>query len=281
MLHEKQGSNHRLIRNACVLLGALWTSSGAVGDTPCGGGELGECRVLIEINATDGDIGFHSLFDAEGWVWAQITDPSGKLLFKEQAKGALKDQTLTENFFESEEPLCKPDEAEPDAEVVTLVEFLERFPAGLYEFRNKLPRGGMLAGWTELTHALPAAPDDLEFDGSAITWQPGTDLGRCEPEGGSGAADVPVVAYQVVLEPDLDPEVTTDEALTARIFSVFVPPVVNEVTVPPEYLDSLPADTPVKVEVIAIEERPNGSFGNQVASEEDGFCVNPVEDCEE
>ena len=42
-------------------------------DEPCG--ELDECRVLIEINASDGDIGFHVLFDAEGWTQATISDP--------------------------------------------------------------------------------------------------------------------------------------------------------------------------------------------------------------
>ena len=42
---------------------------------PCGG--LDECRVLVEINATDGDIGFHWLADAEGLGATEIRDPSG------------------------------------------------------------------------------------------------------------------------------------------------------------------------------------------------------------
>lgn len=260
-----------------VLLPAL-----ASADVPCGGGEIDECRAYIEMNATDGDIGFHGLVDAEGWVWTQITDPDGHKLLKEQAKGSLKDQTLTETFFESEEPICSADLVEePGEEVVTLEEFFDRFPAGLYEFRTKLPEGGMLAGWTEVTHALPAAPDDIAFDGSTITWGPGEDLDECEPEEGSGAGEVGIAAYQVVLEPDFDAEEPADEPFAARIFSVFVPPEVNAVTVPLQFLDSFPDDTPVKVEIIAIEERPNGSLGNQVAAEEDGFCLNEVEGCEE
>lgn len=76
-----------------------------------------------------------------------------------------------------------------------------------------------------------------------------------------------IVGYEVVLEPE-------DDALGSFKFTVQVPRVVNSVTVPTEYLASLDANTPLKVEVGAIERRPNGSFGNTTFTEEDGFCNN-------
>lgn len=240
----------------------------ATADAPCG--ELDECRVIIEINATDGDIGFHVLFDAEGWNESRIAAPDGKKIFSEQAFAALRDQKLTENFFESTEPVCEEALREDeDDEVVTLPQFLERFPAGLYDFRIKLGGGEELAGATMLTHKIPAAPADVDFDGSEISWAYGSDLGECTtfPMNFALAGEGDIIAYEVVLEPE-------DETLEPFTFAVRVPSNVNSVTVPAEHLAALPANTPLKVEVGAIERRPNGSFGNQTFSEEDGFCNN-------
>lgn len=244
-----------------------WTGS-SFGDAPCN--ELDECRVLIEINASDGDIGFHVLFDAEGWQQAKIFGPDGKLLFLEQAHKALKDQTLTENFFESSEPVCEQGlTEEPGDEVVTLPEFLARFQTGFYEFHLRMDSGGVIAGATLLSHFIPAAPADVDFDGSTISWSYGDDLGECitQPDGFVLAGENDIAAYEVVLVPD-------DEALAPFKYSVRVPGGVNSVSVPSSYLAALPANAPLKVEVGAIERRPNGSFGNQTFSEENGFCNN-------
>ena len=160
-------------------------------------------------------------------------DPSSMRLFEEIAANSLQDQTLTENFFESAEPVCEPGlREEPDEEVVTLPQFLNRFPAGTYAFGLD---DGDRSGSTALTHRIPAAE-------SAI--------------GG----------YEVVLEPD-------DDTLGKFKLTVQVPPGVNEITVPESYLSSLDPDTPMKVEVGAIEKRADGSFGNQTFTEEDGFCA--------
>jgi len=265
-----------LFRTAGVALILGGGAAIATADEPCG--DLEECRVFIEINASDGDIGFHVLLDAEGWEQARIIDPDGRQIFHEQAHHALKDQKLTENFFESAEPLCESALVElgEDDEVVTLPEFLERFPTGLYEFRNKLEGGGELAGMTEFTHIIPAAPAEVEFDGKVISWTYGSDLGECTtfPEGFMLADEVDIVGYEVVLEPE-------DDALGGFKFTVQVPSDVvgtsYSVTVAAEYLALLAifgADTPLKVEVGAIERRPNGSFGNTTFTEEDGFCNN-------
>ena len=249
----------------------------AAADEPCLGDEIDECRVLIEINATDGDIGFHVLFDAEGWREARITNPDGNKLFEERANTHLRDQKLTENFFESEEPVCEDGLAEDeDDEVVTLPEFFERFPAGSYDFRIKLDGGEELAGSTMLTHNLPAAPEIIGFNTTTgvLQWQYGADLDACTtvPMGFAVAPVGDIAGYEIVVEPDDD-----DESLSKFTYSIRVPRdelmVVQSHTVSTSYLGSLPPGTDVKIEVGALEERADGSFGNQTFSEEEGFTT--------
>lgn len=250
---------------------------------PCD--DFGECKVLIEINATDGDIGFHFLMDGDDLNSARINDPDGRKVFEDQAKGPLREQKLTETFVESAEPLCWADpDADPDDEIVTLEEFLDRWPAGTYTFTGMGDEGEKSAGETELTYALPAAPTDVEFDGSVITWDGGDDLGNCAsaaeldvlvmdgvlPE---HPEDVDVAAWEIVFEPDVD-----DGDPTGSLkFTIRVPGniAVKAVTVPADYLMSLPDDTPVKIEIGAIGVDDNATF-----SEEDGLCINEVDGCD-
>ena len=245
-------------------------------DEPCengGGDPLGECRVLIEINASDGDIGFHVLFDGEGWTKAEIFDPSDSKIFDETvtdgADAKLAMQTLTENFFESTEPFCEQELDEEGEGFQTLTQFLLLFPQGPYDFRLD---SGAQTGTTNLTHVIPAAPADVDFDGKNITWEYGDDLGECTtwPVGFEPAEEDDIIGYEVVLEPD-------DDELAPFSFSIRVPADVNKIRVPKQYLDGLEADTPLKVEVGAIEDR-GGFFGNQTFSEEDGFCNNPSQE---
>jgi hypothetical protein len=270
------------IAAAVLVLGAAATAARAT--EPCG--DFGECKTLIEINATDGDIGFHFLMDGDDLISAWFNDPTGARVFRDFARGPLREQKLTETFAESAEPLCWDDpEADPDEEIVTLEEFLERWAAGTYRFRGQGEDGEKSKGETELSHALPAAPADLGFDGSVISWDAGDDLGNCASfaelndlvAGGVlpvHPEDVPVAAWEVVLEPDVEDGDPTGEL----VFSIRLPGDVapRAVTVPADYLASLPDDTPVKVEVGAIGLDDNATF-----SEEDGFCVNEVEGCEE
>lgn len=226
-----------------------------------------ETKVLIEINATDGDVGFHALLDADAWDLARLYDPNGNKLFEEHARNQLAEQGLTENFFESSEPLCQRDEQEPDTRVVTLAEFLDRFPAGEYTFNGGTIEEEMLLGGAQLTYNLPAAPEITSFDGYQVSWAPGTDLGACSDPALvrqgviADPAMVELVGWEVVVEP-ADDEVV--EPL--RIFSAQLPPGIQTVSVPPQFIDSYFADgvTEFKVEVLAIEES-----GNQTASEEE------------
>jgi hypothetical protein len=247
----------------------------AIADEPCGNGvgdPLGECKLYIEINASDGDIGIHALFDGEGWNNAQILDTGGTPIFNEDAfvGTRLGMQQLTENFFESTEPACEFDPEEPDEPYLTGTEFLARFPAGDYHF---ILDGDAQTGTTALTHNIPAAPADVDFNGHDITWEYGEDFGECEswPQGFEPATEEEIIGYEVVMEPD-------DDELAAFTFVARVGPEVNKIRVPKAYLDSLEPNTPLKVEVGAIERRPNGSFGNQTFSEEDGFCNNPSQE---
>jgi hypothetical protein len=261
-----------------LTLGTGATIAGAT--EPCG--DFGECKVLVEINSSDGDIGFHFLMDGDDLKSAALIDPNGTKVFTDQAKGPLKEQRLTETFAESAEPLCWPDpEADPDDEIVTLEEFLERWDAGTYTVKGN--GDGKSKGETELTHALPAAPRDLAFDGSVISWAAGEDLGRCGSTADLDAlvasgvlpvhpSDVPVAAWEIVLEPNVeDGDPTGNLTMTIRVAGGIA---TKAVTVPADYLASLPDDTPVKIEIGAIGVDDNATF-----TEVGGFCVNEVEGC--
>ena len=286
--------------------------------------DFGECRVLTEINSSDGDVGFHWLTDADDLNSTRIDAPNGAKVFKNRAFGPLREQKLTETFGESAEPLCNPNDVDPmdPEDVVTLTEYSELWDAGTYRIRGKGDEGEKLKGEAELTYYLPAAPQELDFDedDGVISWESGDDLGRCAPadpeeedtipvpspqdlvdEGVLAALpkDVPVIAWEVVLEP----EVPETHAAANIVFSTriagpgaAVPAgTMYSVTVPADYLGSLPDNTPVKIEVGAIGgdfEVDNGEVegragrpvddDNATFTEEGEFCVNEVDDgCEE
>jgi hypothetical protein len=265
----------RVAAGAVLVLGAGTTAANAA--EPCG--DFGECKALIEINASDGDIGFHFLMDGDDLNSGRIFDPLGAKLFEDEAKGRLREQGLTELFAESAEPLCWSDpEADPDEEIVTLEEFLARWVAGTYLFTGKSDGGEKSEGETELTHEIPAAPADVAFDGSVISWAAGNDLGKCASQAELNdlvAANVlpvhpesvPVAAWEIVLEPDVEDEDPTGDLVFSIRVSGGIEP--KQVTVPADYLASLPANTPVKIEVGAIGVNDNATF-----TEVDGFCVN-------
>jgi hypothetical protein len=272
----------RVAAGAVIVLGTGTTAARAA--EPCG--DFGECKALIEINATDGDIGFHFLMDGDDLNSARLFDPNGAKVFEDHAKGPLREQKLTETFAESAEPLCWHNpEADPDEEIVTLEEFLERWAAGTYVFKGMSDGGEKSKGETELTHEIPAAPAYVDFDGSRISWAEGNDVGKCasrmelndlvaagvlpvHPE------NVPVVAWEIVLEPDVeDGDPTGNLVFNIRVAGGITSKIV---TVPADYLASLPADTPVKIEVGAIGVNDNATF-----TEVGGFCVNEVAGCED
>ena len=235
--HARRGAYHPgmfvFLGAAALFLGAAVPPSWAV--------ELDEAFLRIEINATDGDVGFHGKFDGEAWKEMVIKSPSGREIYEVEAGGAVRRQGLTENFFETAEPTC---EEQP------LRAFLRRFPEGTYKFKGETTEGKNLKGEADLSHALPAAPNISGFDGSAfdpgdpvvIAWAPGTDLGNCHDQAlvDDGIipdpADVPVDGWEVVVEPDEDELETL--RLPLRVFSVQLAFGQQTATVSPEYLQS-------------------------------------------
>ncbi len=274
-------SNTFFAVGAAVVLGMCTTVATAT--EPCG--DFGECKVLIEINSTDGDIGFHFLVDGDDLNSTRLHDPNGTKVFEDYAKGPLREQKLTETFAESAEPLCfDPEDGE---DFVTLEEFLERWEAGTYVFSGNADGGEKLDGDTELTYEIPAAPTDLMFNDKkgVISWAAGDDLGNCASSAElttlvndgvlpSHPQGVAVAAWEVVFEPDVD----DGDPLGQLKFTIRVAGDIatKEVTVPQEYLDSLPDDTLVKIEVGAIGGEDNATF-----TEIFDICINEDEGCEE
>jgi len=259
------------------------TTTVATATEPCD--DFGECKVVIELNTTDGDVGFHFLVDGDNLVKIEGMNPKGKKFFKADAKKELREQFMTETFVESAEPVCRQSLAEEEGEVVvTLEEFLERWSPGTYTFKGKADEGEKLKGETELTFKLPAAPVILGFDGSIISWAAGVDLGKCateqeltddfvDPNGPlwEHPRDVEVDAWEVVFEPDVD----DGDALGQLKFTIRVAGTIatKAVTVPAEYLASLPFNTPAKIEVGAIGGEDNASFTEKV-----NVCANAMGD---
>lgn len=238
--------------------------------------EFDETKVIIEINATDGDVGFHAKYDAGAWWKVMMWNPHGKKLLKEIASGPLREQGMTENFFESAEPLCVADPEDPDEMVVTLAEFLSRFPAGNYDLVGSNNEGEYLLGSTELTYNIPAAPDAsaMEDEGEPvafeagediiIAWEPGTDLGgKCDdvylvmdgiiPD----PASVEVVAWEAAVEPECDIDFEPELKFTAQLSADQ-----TSVTVPGEFMSGYLAAGchEFKFEIGAIEESGNQTF---------------------
>jgi hypothetical protein len=197
-------------------------------------------NIRIEYNATDEDVGVQVLLDGEPWKRVRMFNPRERILLDIVSQGSLRQQGLTELFFES---------SEPSLAEVTLEQFLRRFPAGEYEFEGLTLEGVELEGEARLTHAIPAgaeivspvSPTDdppLVDPGNALfEWIPVTETIAGDP--------VEIVGYQLIVE---QPE-------PLRVLSLDLPATVTSVVVPPEFF--LLPDTLHKFEVLAIERSGN------------------------
>ncbi|NNC65343.1 MAG: hypothetical protein HKN84_11205 [Gammaproteobacteria bacterium] len=250
---------------------------------PCG--SFGECKVIVEINSTDGDIGFHWLADGDDLLRTTIRDPDWRAVYTNRARGPLREQTLTETFGESAEPFCRESlKEDEDDRVVTLEEFRELWRDGPYYFIGLDSEREFLFGTTELTYFLPAAPENLTVAGGIVSWAPGSTLGECASEAeltelvSEGVLPihpmhVPLESWEVVLEL---------EDGSNRKFSVQLPPAQTSVTLPAEFISSLPPNTPAKAEVgaiggdLSIGDNDNATFtelGDLCLNEQDDGCV--------
>ena len=271
---------------AAAVAGLLASPAQAV--SPCG--DFGECKVLVEINSSDGDIGFHFLADGDDLVRAALFNPRHRKIFSYTTRRELRDQYLTEVFAESAEPLCfdpatDDDPDNDDEDFVTLAEFIDRWDEGTYRFFGIGDDWELSYGAAELTFNFPAAPTDIEIeeeiDGDdlslEISWEAGDDLGECSdgmellatmPE------DVPVVTWEVVVEPEVEGPLSNNTYAVRIPNNVGDPDFELEVEVPDDYLETLPPNTPLKVEIGAIGIDDNATF----TEGEELYCANETGD---
>lgn len=260
-----------MMRFAWILIGLPLIAANAVAE---GHDPFDEFVPIVEINATDGDIGFHVLLDGDAWRVAKVYDSDWDRMLKVRATDDMEEQGGTELFIESAEPLCwdSPDREE-DEEIVTLEEFIERFEAGVYHARGRTLEGDLLRAEAELTHNLPAAPVvtevDVDMDGDEveveISWMGGTDLGNCAyPEGLiPDPATVEVERWEIVVEPDED---QIPDGMAFAKFMVQLPGTLEEdelsVEVSEEFIGAYVAAgvTEFKYEIGAREESGNQTF---------------------
>jgi len=201
---------------------------------------LANARIIIEINATDGDAGIQIFLDGKGWNLCQVSDPNGIIVLNIQASGSVGIQGITELSFES---------AEPSFEEQSLAELLALFPKGKYNFDCTTTEEQTLKGSATLTHKLPAGPLVIGPEGTGvdptdvvIEWEAVT---TAFPGGELGV----IAGYEVIVERLKD----------GRKFSITLPATATSVTVPPEFIQP---NTEYKFEVLAIEQS-----GNQTITE--------------
>ena len=128
-----------------------------------------EGRIFFELNDTDGDLGIHGKIDGGPWKKMEIEDPNERTLMKVTARSKLKDQGLTELFFESAEP-CFPIGPECDEdEFLDPDDFLARFPQGIYEIEGTTLDGDELENEVYVSHIIPAAPAMVTIKGATET----------------------------------------------------------------------------------------------------------------
>ncbi len=204
---------------------------------------IADARLKVELNATDGDVGIQVFLDADPWADMRIYDPYGELMFRSVTRGRFGLQGGTELFMES---------GEPEFSKLSLDEFLQRFPEGVYQFWGTGLEGEIFVGRAELTHNLPQGPrliSPLEGDAATdpnqtvLLWEP------VEPPNAS-----PIIGYQVIVA-------QTDTGLPALpkiTLDVMMPATATSFEVPAGFLQY---DTEYEWEVLAIE-----AGGNQTLS---------------
>ena len=108
-----------------------------------------QAELFVELNDTDGDLGFHAAIDGGTWTLLQVHDPSGRPLLGIESSGRLRSQGLTQLAFESQEPSF--DELDPAM-------FFRRFPEGIYEIEALAQGGGTFRNQVRFSHVLAAPP---------------------------------------------------------------------------------------------------------------------------
>lgn len=283
-LHDSGYLKKILLGVAGAPLMAAVVVTDAVATEPCD--DFGECKVLVEINSTDGDVGFHWLVDGDDLNSIRIDDVDGNKVYENKVYGALRDQKLTETFGESAEPVCREElKEDEDDVVVTVGDFEDRWASGPYAISGSSDAGEKSSGETHLTYYLPAAPESLTYTNGTVSWGTGSTLGECatEAELDQLVTDgvlpihpmlVPLAAWEVVVELEDGSNLKFTQRLPVGQLSV---------TLPAEFLGSIPVNTPAKAEVGAIGgDLAIGDDDNATFTELGGLCLNETgEGCPE
>jgi hypothetical protein len=213
---------------------------------PLGDGKrvpIATSKLLVEYNATDGDLGVHGAFDDDGWSKLCVYDPSGRLILKVGPQSQLKDLTMAGIFFESREP---------PLDEFTFKNLKNRFPEGRYKVRGRTFDGKRLVGHAKFTHDIPKEPnvtapaDDQEVDPNdlTVTWEDVSQTVDGDP--------VHITGYEVIVTKEQKNE--DPHGFSKPIYDVHLPPDRNSLSVPPEFLEP---DTKYELEVLALEKSGN------------------------
>jgi hypothetical protein len=192
-----------LIPMIALILGAavpeLWANdNGEEEEIP-----FDEAELFFELNDTDGDLGIHALIDGEPWKRLVIEDLKERKMLDVKVRGRLRRQGLTELFFESAEPTF--DELDPE-------DFFKRFPEGMYEIEGITLEGEELESEVELTHIMPAPPDNVTVNEQAIRF-PDKD-GECDEPLQTTSGNVRIewdrvtTSHPTIGEPKDSPDIT-------------------------------------------------------------------------
>ncbi|HEX4954226.1 MAG TPA: hypothetical protein VF017_12620 [Thermoanaerobaculia bacterium] len=196
--------------------------------------EFSIARIYIEYNQTANDLGYHVTLDGEDWKRLEIENPREVRVFLVQGYAAYRQLGMTELFFEG---------AEPNLDDFPLEDLLALFPEGFYEFDGLTVDNLELESVAYLSHAIPNGPGDVTATLGAnnslvISW----DAVTTTPDGFPDRP-ISIAGYQLIVKP----------------FQVTVPANVTSVTVPPEFVATLPSGVNL-FEVLAIDESGNQSI---------------------
>ncbi len=236
----------------------VWMAAGAADSRAELGPPLDITRIYWEYNASAEDLGVHVSLDGEDWKSLRIVNPKQTTIFEVAGSGPYEKFGMTELFFEG---------AEPSLEDVPLEKLLKKFPEGDYKFVGVYVDDTKAKGKGTLSHAIPDGPTNLlptgpvnPNDPLVIRWTAVT-----APPDGFPDKPIDIIGYQVIVENPTPPTPSTPKVT----FQLIVPGLTTSVTVPPEFVASLPTDEEIPYEVLAIE-----ASGNQTLSE-GSFTLTP------